>query len=235
MDLDLNFPRADGEDFILPQAEAFPPLASQAQGENGFLPSSKPEEDSSSETLLARQRRKRRAPKTLPYDLTQELRNSDLAQWNTEYLANMANAKKSKDQRKATTAAKHNAASWVFGTGIGGVGLGLGASKMKGPLADMFSGDALLQALTGTSASPTGQKRSRSGDETDDSEAEERRVRMRHEQDAELGRAQGFQLPDDDDTMNLPGSEVSPHPLPASIYPFKEEAPLISPPLRPSK
>lgn len=211
MDLDLNFPRADDEDLILPQAEAFPPIGPQAQAESGFLRSSAvPHEESSSDNALARQQRERRGPKALPYDETQELRNSVLAQWNADYLANMAHTKKTKLQHKATTAAKHNAASWVFGAGIGGVGLGLGASKMKGPLAEMFSGDALMQALTGTSTSPTGKKRSRSGDETDDSDAEERRVRMR-EEDAEVGRAQGFHL-EDDDTMNLPGSEVSKQP-----------------------
>ncbi|KAI4111863.1 MAG: hypothetical protein LQ339_000322 [Xanthoria mediterranea] len=207
MDLDLNFPRDDDEDLILPQAEAFPRIAPQAQAESGFLRSSAvPHEESSSENALARQQRKRRGPKPLPYDETQELRNAVLAQWNNDYLANMANAKKIKLQHKATTAAKLNAASWVFGAGIGNVGLGLGASKMKGPLAEMFSGDALMQALTGTSASATGKKRSRSGDETEDSEAVERRVRMR-EEDAEIGRSQGFHL-EDDDTMNLPGSEA---------------------------
>ncbi|KAL8848930.1 MAG: hypothetical protein Q9221_006088 [Calogaya cf. arnoldii] len=206
MDLDLNFPRADDEDFVLPQAEAFPPLGSQAQAESIFLRSSVVREESSSEHALARQQRKPRGPRPLPYDQTQELRNSDLAQWNTEYLANMANANKTKLQHKATTAAKRNAASWVFGGGIGGVGLGLGANQTKGPLAEMFAGDALMQALTGTSASTTGKKRSRDGDETDDSETEERRVRMR-EADAEVGRAQGIHL-EDDDTMNLPGSEA---------------------------
>lgn len=208
MDLDLIFPRADDEEFILPDAEAFPPLTSQAQTGSGLLRSSAaPLEESLSETVLARQRRKRRGPKALPYDLTQELRNSDLAQWNTEYLANMENAKKVKLQHKATTTAKQHAASWVFGAGVGGVGLGLGTSKMKGPLAEMFSGETLMQAITGTPTSPTGKKRSRSGDETDDSEGSERRVRTREEA-AELGRDQALQL-EDDDTMNLPGSEVS--------------------------
>ncbi|KAL8908094.1 MAG: hypothetical protein Q9171_005588 [Xanthocarpia ochracea] len=205
MDLDLNFPRADDEDLILPQAEALPPVAPQDEAGSGFLRSSVvPQEESSSETALARQQRKVRGPRALPYDQTQELRNSDLAQWNNEYLANMENAKKAKLQHKITTAAKHNAASWVFGAGIGGVGVGLGASKMKGPLAEMFAGDALMQALTGVSDLAIGQKRSRSGGEAEDSEAEERRVRMR-EGDQEVGRAQGLE---DDDMLILPGSEA---------------------------
>ncbi|KAL8732405.1 MAG: hypothetical protein Q9166_002803 [cf. Caloplaca sp. 2 TL-2023] len=207
MNLDLNFPRADDEDLMLPQAEGFPPIAFQAPAGTGYLRSSTvPQDESSSETTRARQRRKRRGPKALPYDQTQELRNSDLTQWNTEYLANMEDTKKSKLHYKAITTAKHNAASFVYGAGIGGVGLGLGASQMKGPLAEMFAGDALLEALTGVSASAAGKKRSRSGDEADDHEAEERRVRMRKGEE-EVERAQGFQL-DEDDTMNIPGSEA---------------------------
>ncbi|KAL8679683.1 MAG: hypothetical protein Q9186_004045 [Xanthomendoza sp. 1 TL-2023] len=207
MDLDMNFPRADDEDFILPQAEAFPPIDSQAQPGTGFLRSSTaPQGESSSETALARQQRKPRGRKVLPYDPTQELRNSDLAHWNNDYLANMEIAKKAKLQKKASTTAKHNAASWVFAAGIGGVGLGLGPSEMKGPLADMFAGDALMQTLTGTSVSAGGKKRSRSGYEADDSDTEERRVRMRKGEE-EFGRAAGFHL-EDDDTVALLGSEA---------------------------
>ncbi|KAL8773469.1 MAG: hypothetical protein Q9209_001573 [Squamulea sp. 1 TL-2023] len=207
MDLDLNFPRADDEDLILPQGEAFPPMATQAPADSGFLRSATiPQEESTSETALARQQRRRRGPRVLPVDQTQELRNSDLAQWNNDYLANMETAKKAKLQHKATTIAKQNAAAWVFGAGIGGVGLGMGASKPKGPLAETFAGDALMQALTGDPGPAVGKKRSRTEDEVEGSESEERRVRMR-EGEEELGRDAGVQL-EDDDTMNLPGSEA---------------------------
>ncbi|KAL8790618.1 MAG: hypothetical protein Q9213_000465 [Squamulea squamosa] len=217
MDLDLNFLRADDEDFVLEQGEAFPPVATQAPVDGGFLRSAIiSQEESTSETALARQQRKRRGPRALPVDQTQELRNSDLAQWNNDYLANMEKAKKAKLQHKATAVAKQNAASWVFGAGIGGVGLGMGASKMKGPLAETFAGDALIQALTGAPGSAIGQKRSRVEDEVEDSESEERRVRMRQGEE-EVGRDPGIQL-EDDDTMNLPGSEaieIGRHELPA--------------------
>ncbi|KAI4176877.1 MAG: hypothetical protein LQ343_000734 [Gyalolechia ehrenbergii] len=200
MDLDVDFPRADDEDLILPQAEAFPPTAPQATGGTAPL------DETSSEAAVAPQQRKPRQPKELPVDRTQELRNADLAQWNNEYLANMDDAKKSKLQHKSTAVAKQNAAFWVFGAGIGGIGAGMGASRMKGPLAEMFAGDALMRNLTGAPASVAGSKRSRSGEEEDESDSEARRVRMR-EDGEEIGRAQGFNL-EDDDTMVLPGSEV---------------------------
>ncbi|KAL8811016.1 MAG: hypothetical protein Q9200_002133 [Gallowayella weberi] len=207
MDLDVNLPRADDEGLILPPAEAFPPFDYEARAGTGFLRSSAvPQGESSSETALTRQQRKPRGRKVLPSDPIQELRNSDLAQWNTDYLVNMENAKKAKLQKKASATAKRNAASWVFGAGIGGVGLGRGPSQLKGPLADMFAGDALMQALTGTSIAAAGKKRSRSGSEASDTNAEERRVRMR-EGEEEYGRAPGFHL-EDDDTGALLGNEA---------------------------
>ncbi|KAL8939200.1 MAG: hypothetical protein Q9216_003494 [Gyalolechia sp. 2 TL-2023] len=200
MDLDIGIPRADDEDLIFPQAEAFPPTTAQA------LAGTAPLDESASEAAIAPQQRRSRQPKELPVDRTQELRNADLAQWNNEYLANMDEAKKSKHQHKSTAVARQNAAFWVFGAGIGGTGAGMGASQMKGPLAEMFAGDALMRLLTGAPASVAGSKRSRSEDEGDGTDSETRRVRIR-EDEKELGRAQGLML-DDDDTMVLPGSEA---------------------------
>lgn len=200
MDLDVNFPRADDDDLILPQADAFPPVAPQAPA------GSAPLDASSSEAAIAPQQRKRRQPKELPVDDTQELRNADLTQWNNNYIANMEDAKRSKLQHKSTAVAKQNAAFWVFGAGIGGIGAGMGVSQMKGPLAEMFAGDALMRNLTGAPVSAAGSKRSRSGDEGDETDNEARRVRMREEED-EVGRAQGLNL-EEYDTMVLPGSEA---------------------------
>ncbi|KAI4204959.1 MAG: hypothetical protein LQ350_000811 [Teloschistes chrysophthalmus] len=229
MDVDLNFPRADDEDLILPQAEAFPSMAPQGTG--ALRSSAAPQDVSSSEESAAAPQRKRREPKTLPYDQTQELRNSVLAQWNADYLTSMEEARKKKTQRKNASSTKQNAALWVSGTGIGGVGIGRGGSNMKGPLAEMFSGDALMAALTGVSTSLAGRKRSRGEDEGDESDAEERRVRMR-EDGEEIGRAEGLVL-DDDDGLVLPGSEaveLPRHALPAlddtSQFPWNRSASL---------
>ncbi|KAL9602026.1 MAG: hypothetical protein Q9219_002135 [cf. Caloplaca sp. 3 TL-2023] len=199
MDLDINFPRADDEDLVLPQAEAFPPLGPRRPA--GTVPP-----DESFDVAFAPQQRKRREPKELPVDITQELRSADLTQWNNEYLVNMDNAKKAKIQHKSTSVAKQNAVFWVYGAGIGSIGAGTGVTQMKGPLAKMFAGDALIQALTGASASVAGSKRSRSREQGEETDSEVRRVRMR-EGEKELGRAQGFHL-EDDDTMALPGSEA---------------------------
>lgn len=205
MEMDLSFPRVDDEDLILPQAEAFPSMAPQGTG--ALRSSAVPQDESSSEESAVAPQRKRREPKTLPYDQIQELRNSTLAQWNAEYLTNMEEARKKKIQRKNASSTKQNAALWVFGAGIGGVGIGRGGSNMQGPLAETFSGDALMTALTGFPTSAAGRKRGRSENEGDESDAEERRVRMREDEE-EIGRAQGPVL-DDDDALVLPGSEVS--------------------------
>ncbi|KAL8731137.1 MAG: hypothetical protein Q9181_004406 [Wetmoreana brouardii] len=204
MDVDLDFHRGDDDDLLLPPADPFPPGA--AQGAGLLRSSAVSRDESSSEAAAAPQQRKRRGPKVLPVDVPQELRNTILAQWNNDYLANMEEAKKSKLQRKTATSAKQNAAFWVYGAGIGGVGVGGGVSNMKGPLADMFSGDALMQAFIGPAAFATGKKRSRSEDIPEGSESEQRRVKMRASEE-EVGRAQGLTL-EDDDTMALPGSEA---------------------------
>ncbi|KAL8908533.1 MAG: hypothetical protein Q9207_000743 [Kuettlingeria erythrocarpa] len=200
MDLDLNVPRPDDEDLILPQAEAFPAIRQQP------LAGAVPQEESSSEAGVARQQRKRREPKLLPIDQTQELRNTDLAEWNNNYVANMDHAKKIKTQHKLTSTAKQNAAAWVFGAGIGGIGAGVNALNVKGPLAEMFAGEAFVQALTGVPTQVAGLKRGSEELEAAESESEARRVRMR-QGDEELGLAQGLNL-EDDDGIVLPGSEA---------------------------
>ncbi|KAI4196754.1 MAG: hypothetical protein LQ348_002249 [Seirophora lacunosa] len=200
MDFDNQLPRADNEQPMLPQAEAFPPLAPTTLG--GAVP----EGESSSEAAVAPQQRKRRERKVLPVDQVQELRNTDLTNWDHDYITNMDYAKISKIQHKAAALTKQNAAFWVFGGGIGGIGAGIGASNVKGSLVDMFSGDALLQALTGIPTPVTGRKRIQDEVEGDESPSEARRVRMRLG-DEELGRAQGLSL-DDDDAMVPQGSEA---------------------------
>ncbi|KAL8949608.1 MAG: hypothetical protein Q9222_004293 [Ikaeria aurantiellina] len=222
MDFDFNIPQINDDDLVLPQAEAFTPLGTQARAV--------PHDESSSETAFAPQQRKQRQPRILPYDLTQELRNSNLTQWNNDYLANMQQVKKSKLEHRAVRDAKRNAAFCVFGAGIGGVGQGIGVSAMKGPLAELFAGDALMRSLTGD-LMPTGsRKRGRSGDEADETGSEERRVRLR-EGDEERGRGQVLNLEDDDGAMILPGSdaiEMGRHALPAledtSQFPWNRSA-----------
>lgn len=208
MDLDLDLPRID-DDIALPDAEAFPTTAPQAPAGSGNIGSLSGihREQESSESTEAPLQRKRRAPKTLPVDERQELHNTDLAQWNTDYLANMAEATEAKRSHKVPFLAKKNAAFWVVGAGIGGVGSGLGSSKLQSPL-DVFAGDAIMEALTGVKIFTTGQKRGRDDVEDHDSDSEARRVRIRDGDGDEIGRGDDIML-NDDGTMMMSASDVS--------------------------
>lgn len=207
MDLDLDLPQID-DDIVLPDAEAFPTTALQAPAGSGILgPSSGVhEEQESSESADAPLQHKRRTPKTLPVDEMQELHNTDLTQWKTDYLANMAEATAAKRSHKAPVLAKKNAAFWVVGAGIGGVGAGLGSSKLQSPL-DMFAGEAMMEALTGVRISIAGQKRGRDDEEDHDSGSEARRVRIRDGDGAQIGRGNDMML-DDDGTIMISGNDV---------------------------
>ena len=155
--------------------------------------------------MEAQQRQRRvRAPKAVEADNPQELHNADLARWNTQYLANMAEATRVKEQYKAPAQAKKNAAFWVCEQGLGGVGIGLGQDRVPGPL-QMFSGRALLEALTGRETSPARSKRTRSssGEAAQDEEA--RRVRARVDEEEQVGRGEedegGLMLGDDEELL----------------------------------
>ena len=196
--MELDLPRFDDEEVILPDAEPFPEMAP---------PSEAARERESSQSAEAPLQRKARAPKLLPVDERPELHNSDLAQWKTDYATNMLEAKETKQLSKAASLAKRNAAFWIYGTGIGGVGAGLGSSMLKSPL-DMFAGEAMMEALTGIQNSSTLRKRRHNEEEDDDdSDSEARRVRMRDD-DREMGRGDQMVLNYDDDMMISAGSDV---------------------------
>ena len=208
MDLGLDvFHSGDG---VLPPAEAFPEMTHPSTEPQGIHKSSSPvpEEEESSESAEAPlRRRKAKVPRVIPADRTTELRNSDLAQWNKEYTKNMAEVQESKTHHKAPAQARKNAAAWVYGSGIGGVGNGLGASKLKSPL-DMFAGDSLLEALTGVRASTLGKKRTRSDEDDRETGSEERRVRAREDDGDQVGRGNEMVI-DDEDLQPLIDDTVS--------------------------
>lgn len=93
-----------------------------------------------------RVRQARREAKSIVADSSTTIRNADLAQWNEEYLSNMAQAWKQKQLNKVPTLAKKNAAFWVFGKGIGSVGMGLGVDHETHPL-KCYSGDELYDVV----------------------------------------------------------------------------------------
>lgn len=91
---------------------------------------------------------RKRAAREITADENTMLRNTDLHRSNEDYLANMAKASKQKQQNRLPTIAKKNAAFWVYGQGLGSVGVGLGARHETHPL-NMFSGERLYEALAG--------------------------------------------------------------------------------------
>lgn len=183
MDLELDLPRFGDEEFLLPDAEAFPELIRKEPTKEGLHRSSSAtsQENSSHKPAAALVSRKRRAPKALPIDNVPELRNTDLARWNDNYLVNMAIETQAKVLHNATRLAKKNAAYWVGGSGIGDIG----SFSQKTPL-DIFAGDALMNALTNVATSVAGRKRNRNEKDEDGPDSDGRRVRTR-EAENQLG------------------------------------------------
>ncbi|OJD28263.1 hypothetical protein ACJ73_00342 [Blastomyces percursus] len=150
-------------------------------------PNFEPVVEAPSEAPEVRQRLRKRTIKTLGFDDPPELRNSDLAQWNSYYAQNMALAAKLKQNNRLIMLAKRNAASWVMGNRFCCVDIGLGVTNFEHPL-DIFSGEQLLAALTGNKICASRRKRSWDEDKCTDSGYDARNVRMRGDAEDETGR-----------------------------------------------
>ncbi|KAJ5919168.1 hypothetical protein N7466_010111 [Penicillium verhagenii] len=154
--------------------------------------SDRPAEQEETESVMERQARQyNRVIKTINSDDTISLRNTDLARWNNEYVANMALALKQKQKNKIQNNVKKNGAFWVFGQGIGSVGIGLGAAHANHPL-KCFSGEELYDAVCGNTKPSTTEKEVRkSGDGGDEDEDQLRRAQDKgkgSQLDSEIGR-----------------------------------------------
>jgi len=176
----------DDEQPRLPSAQPFPAGDSWTADQADVpVPVIDPttQEDANTDAAEAAQRRVR-AAKQLKIDDRAEISNKELYEWNNSYLENMRNLLRIKEQSRSAVQARKNAAFWILGQGIGGVETCFGEEKKSHPLA-MFSGQALLDILTGRASSPAGSKRSRS---LSPGQADSRRVRARTEEDEDLGR-----------------------------------------------
>ncbi|MCJ1404428.1 hypothetical protein MMC11_007653 [Xylographa trunciseda] len=194
IDLDLDIPMMEADHSALPLADPFSNIVSAPRESQSFLKSSSavPEEETS-ESAEAAQVRTRRGPRIIPVDEAPELRHSDLAQWTANYTGNMKEAARQKRQHKLPFQAKKNAAAWVFGAGIGGVGSELTSHNMRSPL-DMFAGDALMEALTGVKRHITGRKRARGEEDEEASESSGVRTRRPRSEEEEVGRGESLIL-----------------------------------------
>jgi meiotic recombination protein REC8, fungi type len=149
------------------------------------VPSSDDPSSISAEAPL-RKSRKAKGKKKLDVDQLVELRNGDLIAFRDNYVTNMAAASQVKINHKAGIHAKKNAFHYVYGTGIIGVGEGLGSLKFTSPL-NIFSGNALLSRITGTPIPSPPAKRSKRAN-GDESEQVQSPKRVRHDEE-EVGRA----------------------------------------------
>ncbi|RAL59177.1 hypothetical protein DID88_006733 [Monilinia fructigena] len=143
----------DAGPHMLPDAEPFdiPPFMNGAlhapiEGQEPSL--SQPEESSSESAVAPLRPRKPKTKKQLPIDQTQELKHSDLSDWQKEYVNIQNGLSAVKLKTKGYILAKKNAQMFVIGSGFNGVGIGVGSTKLQAPL-NMFSGDALLAKISG--------------------------------------------------------------------------------------
>lgn len=179
--------------------EAFPPREHNADPPRSSPPrrdshSAEPSEhvttDSTEESASAPALRIRKKKFILP-DERQELRSQDMSQWNTGYAANMQEALRAKLQTRVAALAKRNAEFWVLRNGVGGLATTFSREAMPEPLR-LFTGNALLQALTGLKLTASPEKRAREeleGQSVEpDADNNGRRLRARSD-DAPLGRS----------------------------------------------
>lgn len=177
------------EDVDMQDAEPFAPrtAAQQADPDNPVAAQGEEAQSQTSSATAVAPAARVRVPKPLPQDQELELHNSDLQDWDREYLDNQAMATLHKLQNKSLALARKNAHFWVLQNGIGGLGTTYqGAEECMPEPLKMFSGNALLEALTGIQLTLAGTKHPRDVDENEDDQ--ERRVRSRSD-DNEVGRA----------------------------------------------
>jgi meiotic recombination protein REC8, fungi type len=206
--MDYNmFQYGDDDMQMLPDAEPFGlPSGSKdklAQPESEARVSS--EEPSSVSAEAPQKRRKAKAKKKLALDNDLEIMSGVLITWQRDYLHNMKAQKLIGIHKKATAVAKKNAFHFVFGSGIMGVGEGVGSAKFTSPLA-MFSGEALLAQLTGKAAPSTVKDKANKGTKRSHPEDDEEGSSVKRARESEQGRGNY------EDEGFMPNMEDEPYP-----------------------
>lgn len=197
----------------LPDNEAVSPTADQNVSEHV-------EVIESSSSVAAPMCRQKRSAKTLPKDTRLELGNTELLNWNTNYLQNMKEAARLKSRSRMQQRAKKNAEHYVWGAGIGG--LGRDPFATQGPL-NQFMGDRLFQTFTGMSRNPMSTPK-RDRDSGIDEITQEEALRKRQktiEPEEEVGRGQ------DDGALFMLGGDEEVE-LPREVAPALDDQQIFS-------
>lgn len=133
-------------------------------------------------------RRKRTEGPALPRDRILQISNIVLQQWYNDYVTNMRNARKLKDSRQQFRRAKANAELILLGTGQSS--FILSGYMFAEPLLD--SAKNLFGHLTGAIGAKNGiktkRKRHGTASETDSSDSEKRRTKLRADEETEIAR-----------------------------------------------
>ncbi|KAN0119757.1 hypothetical protein V8E51_001965 [Hyaloscypha variabilis] len=165
---DGDFDMFQYDDMILPDAEAFPVMTGGLGANDRPLNLEDEDlvlsEEPSSDSAEAPQKRKKSKAKKKAglVDKDHEVKNGTLAQWQNDYVAYNVAETLLKINRKATSLAKKNAFHFIVGSGLNGVGQGIGSAKFASPL-EMFSGASFLAKLTGKPAPIAGGLKSKKG------------------------------------------------------------------------
>jgi meiotic recombination protein REC8 len=196
-DGDFNMFHYDDDQQMLPDADPFPVMT------GGLGASDRPlnlqdedrvvSEEPSSEYAGAPQKRKKTKAKkkVAVFDESHEINNGTLSQWQKEYVAHQVADKLLKVNKKAASVAKKNGFHFVVGSGLNGVGEGIGSAKFASPL-EMFSGVSLLAKITGEPAPSYAGLQPKKGSKrayTDEEDEEQLDTPSKRAREDEVGRA----------------------------------------------
>ena len=164
------------------------------------------QQEQPTDIAAAPMQRRRKGPRVLALDNTQEFGNADLRTWHADYVQNMVEAARKKTAGRLLSLAKVNALHWLCNDGIGSIG-SLQKEFRLSSLLQGFCGPEFLDLVTGLK-SPADRKRSRTDSDDDEESSSERRVRLRHGSTEEVGRGVEADIDINDDPLPLMDDEV---------------------------
>lgn len=172
------------------------------------LPSEEPLSSEPDQQPAQPQRQKKRKRVVLVADDATHVGRSEFRDWSTGYITRIEQAR-SMPLKITAAKAKENAYNFVFGMGIGDVGIFNGILDLNHELAELFSGASLKERVPGYGekvASQGNRRRSASvafGSEEEGGESD-RRVRSRVDEAADAGQAQEGQAVHDQQDAQVP-------------------------------